>query len=185
MARPQKQGCDYFPVDVDIFNDDKFIAFEILLDQRWEKSLPEFTGEKPRLMGGFSVVFRILAEVYRNGYFYPFSEFSKGILSHKAKIPAEVLSFIVGTCLEVEIFDQSMYDKHQILTSEGIQKRYVTIKKRSATELIDDEHNLLPEEFTGVSREKTPHNPRSRGSLPANNPVKKRKEKKRKYICTH
>lgn len=52
MARPNKMGLDYFPFDVDFFNDEKIVAIS-----------GEF-GIK-----GEIVVIKLLCAIYRNGYF--------------------------------------------------------------------------------------------------------------------
>ena len=60
MARPNKMGLDYFPFDVDFFNDEKIVAIS-----------GEF-GIK-----GEIVVIKLLCAIYRNGYFILWNDLLK------------------------------------------------------------------------------------------------------------
>lgn len=60
MARPKKKGLEYFPLDVDIFEDDKL--FDVQNDYG---PLGEI------------IYIRLLCLVYRNGYYYQFESLDK------------------------------------------------------------------------------------------------------------
>ena len=111
MARPTKQGVDYFPLDVHLDNKFKFIEIKFGLE-------------------GFAVVIKILQEIYAQGYFCDWSDDEKLLFSDEHKIEFEKLDLITNECLVREIFNQELYENYRILTSKGIQERYQEIVKR-------------------------------------------------------
>lgn len=113
MARPSKQGLDYFPLDVDMDSN-----VEIL--------------ESKYGLAGFATLIKIWQYIYKNkGYYMVVSE-EHLLLLHKRTGLNNYKLFIalLSDCLEWEIFDSTMYKKYQILTSSGIQRRYMMALKR-------------------------------------------------------
>lgn len=114
MARPNKKGLDYFPLDIDFFEDEKIGAIS-----------GEF-GIK-----GEITAIKLLCAVYRNGYFAVWNEPLKiKLLKSLPGINAELLEQIVNRLVRWGFFDSSCFNSDKILTSEGIQKRYFQISKR-------------------------------------------------------
>ncbi len=132
MARPQKEGLDYFPLDVDIDQDDKIA----LIEARYG-------------IVGFGVVIRLFMKVYKRGYFYEWTEKEQLLFSRRVNVDIKVINEIIKDSLRWEIFDKNMYEKHRVLTSRGIQRRYLkaadrrqSVQIRSAFILLgDDEVN--------------------------------------------
>lgn len=125
MARPRKTGLDYFPLDVDFFDDEKIVAIS-----------GEF-GLKGEL-----VAVKLLCAVYRNGYFIEWSDMLKmKMLRSLPGVSVELLDQILNRLVRWDFFDRSLFDSVKILTSRGVQKRYFnSVKKR----LPDNEYpNLL------------------------------------------
>lgn len=124
MARPRKTGLDYFPLDVDFFDDEKIVAIS-----------GEF-GLKGEL-----VAVKLLCAVYRNGYFIEWSEMLKmKMLRSLPGISVELLDQIINRLVRWDFFDRSLFDSVRIITSRGIQKRYFnSVKKR----LPDNEYPYL------------------------------------------
>ena len=60
MARPIKEGIDYFTFDVDMDTDDKIYMIEA------EHGLE-----------GFAILVKLLMEIHRNGYYYPWNSSSQ------------------------------------------------------------------------------------------------------------
>lgn len=146
MARPRKKGLDYFPFDVDFFNDEKIVAIA-----------GEF-GVK-----GEIAAVKLLCAIYRNGYFIEWNEMLLMKLLHQLPgLSSELISQIVMRLVKWGFFDKDLFDSAGILTSRGIQKRYFdAIKKR--TSVNDDLPYILS--FRGenprlsvISAEKTPDN---------------------------
>lgn len=109
MARPIKKGLNYFPLDVDFFEDEKikFLAVECEA-------------------AGICALIKIFCSIYRNGYYIDWSEDHATMFSWdmRGMVAKDKVSDIVTTCLKRGIFSKEMYEKHHILTSRGIQDRY-------------------------------------------------------------
>lgn len=114
MARPNKQGLDYFPFDVDFFDDEKIEAIS-----------GEF-GIK-----GEITAIKLLCAIYRNGYFILWSDMLKmKLLKNLPGVSSELLDTILNRLVLWEFFDKSLFDSMGVLTSKGIQKRFFSIVKR-------------------------------------------------------
>jgi hypothetical protein len=114
MARPNKQGIDYFPFDVDFFNDEKIGAIS-----------GEF-GIKGEL-----ACIKLLCAIYRQGYFVLWSEMLKmKLIKELSGVSADLLDQIVSRLVRWGFFDKYLFEKSGILTSSGIQRRYFEITKR-------------------------------------------------------
>ena len=116
MARPIKNGIDYFPLDVDIFSDEKMVPISV-----------EF-GIK-----GEIIVIRLLCAIYRNSYFIEWSELMRyKFAKEMPSVSSELLESVVERLVKWECFNREMFETYHVLTSEGIQRRYFSaIRKRS------------------------------------------------------
>jgi len=113
MARPIKNGLDYFPFDVDFFTDEKI------------KLIGASHGST-----GLCVIVKILCRIYRNGYFTKWNpDEIANFAKYDALIPVKKLTEIIEEALKREFFNEGLYKKYSILTSRGIQKRYFTACK--------------------------------------------------------
>ena len=111
MARPLKDGVGYFPLDVDFLQDDKIRLLKA-----------EF-GAK-----GVSVWIALLCDVYRtNGYFKEWDNDSCLLMADAVGcgIVPEYIAQVVQGCLRRSIFDDGVFQMFGILTSAGIQRRYL------------------------------------------------------------
>ncbi len=111
MARPLKQGVDYFPLDVHLDDKFKFIQIKYGLE-------------------GFAIIIKLLQQIYSCGYWYQWGEDEQLIFKNENHVSCETLNGVMSEALKREIFSQEMLDKYQILTSSGIQKRYKEIVRR-------------------------------------------------------
>lgn len=129
MARPRKVGLDYFPLDVDVFEDDK------LFDVQTEYGTL-----------GEAVFLRLLCLVYKNGYYFKFDSIEKLAalvirsigsrwVDNKRQI-VEIISFIV----KCGLFSEKLFERN-ILTSKGVQTRFKLAAERRKSGII--EFNLL------------------------------------------
>jgi hypothetical protein len=159
MPRPYKKGLDYF--ELDCYLDDKFGMIEA-----------EF-GDK-----GFAIAVKLYQLIYRElGYYCEWSD--ELIPLHKSKMGLSsgigTIKEVVQACIRVGIFSQELFDKYHILTSRGIQERYLrAVAKRKGIE-VKKEYSLVKVTQNAVNDGRNPVND-------VNNPVndaKKRKEKKR------
>lgn len=111
MSRPQKEGIDYFPFDVGFFEDKKI---------RLIKS--EF-GAK-----GVLVVLQILCSIYEgNGYFTTCDDDDCFFMADAVGcgVDSEFIRQVVQGCLRRSIFDEGVSKVFGVLTSRGIQRRYL------------------------------------------------------------
>ncbi len=140
MSRPIKQGLSYFPVDVDIFEDEKI----------------QFVSAKYGALGE-AITLRLLCKIYRNGYFLRFSNddillFAKnsGYSCHLSTIKE-----IIDELVMRNFFDLDLFVKHNILTSKGIQRRYnrICVESKRKNHEIDDMFNLIKQEPLYVKKQ--------------------------------
>lgn len=139
MARPTKQGLDYFPLSVDFFDDDKIVCIE-----------GEFSHK------GVLIILRLLCEIYHNGYYAEWNErFRYKLLTRMRGVSADLLNAVVKSLVKWEFFDKDLFDSAQILTSRGIQERYFeATRKRTVKENLP--FLLVSAPKTPVSSAKTP-----------------------------
>lgn len=113
MARPEKDGLDYFPFDVDLFDDEKLIDLQ--------------TEYGPL---GEIILLRVLCLIYRNGYYYEFRNMDtlcalliRSVGSRwvrdKNTVAQVILLLAKSNLLDSELMHNG------VLTSAGIQRRYL------------------------------------------------------------
>ncbi len=129
MARPIKDGVDYFPMNTDFYNDDKVRLLRA-----------EF-GAK-----GMYILSFLLCEVYRtNGYFIKWDKNKCFLVSDGAGCgcsPEYISEFISG-CLRCSFFDERVFNVFGVLTSAGIQRRYIRMFNSRDEIRIYEEYWLL------------------------------------------
>jgi hypothetical protein len=173
VARPQKDGLDYFPLDVDMDQDDKVALIEA-----------------QHGIVGFAVVIKLLMKIYKNGYFYEWTEKEQLLFSKRINVDINGVNVIINDCIKWGLFDGNMLESYKILTSKGVQKRFLeAASRRQKAEiskkylLLDDEQvnvykNLIIVDINGNSKEVNDNiNPQSKVK---ESKVKESKEEKRK-----
>lgn len=108
LARPQKAGLEYFPLDVDMANDERV----------------EFLEAKYGVEG-FGTLIHLLSAIYRNGYYLPWGEIQIYTTAKRINLPVTHLTNIVNLCINIGLFDVYLWETYGILTSHGIQARYI------------------------------------------------------------
>lgn len=133
MARPQKEGIDYFPFDIDFFSDPKI------------KILKARYG-----VDGIAIYVYLLCEIYRSGYYIQFNDDSQYIISDDLKMSPDKVMQVLKFLLERSLFDNKLFQSDAVLTSTGIQKRFqLAVKERAKKNPIQIEGFwILPEEKT-------------------------------------
>lgn len=115
MARPLKRGLDYFPLNVDFFDSEEIFCLGAELGSKAE-----------------FVALRVLAAIYRNGYFLEWNSMTKSTISRKMELPAEFLDRVVARLVDLGFFDRAIFESDSVLTSIRIQEVYFeAIKRRS------------------------------------------------------
>ena len=133
MARPQKVGVEYFPLDVDIDQDDKVAIIEA---QHGIK--------------GFGIVIKLLMHIYKNGYYYEWTEKEQLLFSKRVNVDINEVNVIINDCIKWGLFDERLFKSFKILTSRGIQKRYFEIVKRRQRVEVIKEYLLLDSDDINV-----------------------------------
>ncbi|ODB56943.1 hypothetical protein A7311_01050 [Paenibacillus polymyxa] len=116
MARPRKEGMDYFPHDTDAVNDTKIEALRMLYGN-----------------DGYAFYFILLELIYKQPNFeLDVSDAeTMQILAKKVEVTQEEFGKMLATAIKRECFDPVAYQERQVLTSEGIKKRSkVVVEKR-------------------------------------------------------
>lgn len=114
MARPKKEGLDYFPLDVDIFEDEKIEAIS-----------GEF-GIKGEL-----IVIKLLCAVYKNGYFVVWNDLTKmKLLKRVPGSSKEMLDQVVNRLVKWGFFHEDLFNSVEVLTSKNIQETFFEATKR-------------------------------------------------------
>lgn len=140
MAGRPKQGIDYAGWSVNIFDGDTKI--DKLLDaQGWV---------------GFSIYFYLCQMAYKfDGYFYRWSYDDSATTARRMSggVGSKTVENTVGLCLQIGLFDKPLFDRHGILTSKGIQRRYLAaIQGRRVKSVIADYWLLKDEESGGLEK---------------------------------
>ena len=118
-----KSGIDYFPLDV-------------TLNAKFELIEAEFG------LTGFGVVVHLLQEIYgKAGYYIEWTEEVALLFARKVGLGGSVVSEIIEASIRRGMFDKEKYDKYHVLTSKGIQERYVEPVSRRKTLEVD--YNIL------------------------------------------
>lgn len=124
MARPNKEGLEYFPLDT------KFDEEILLIDAKFGCE-------------GIGILIKIWQIIYDNGYYIKWTE--RELLLYKNRINADInlVNEIVNECIKWGIFDNNLFKKHNILTSRGIQKRFLEATKRRKEVQIENTFCLI------------------------------------------
>jgi len=141
MARPLKQGIDYFPFDVGFFNDVKV------------RKISRACGASST-----SILICLLCNIYKdNGYYIVWDEDLPFVIADTVGVSEGSVKEVLLKALQVGFFDKDIYEKYKILTSHGIQKRFKSaVYKRGETEfmveyLVSDIKNVILDIQNGVS----------------------------------
>ena len=129
MGRRVKKGLDYFPLDVDFFQDIKI------------RKLIRCQGGK-----ALTVYIALLCNIYKEeGYYIRWDNDLPFIISEQTGYEDGYVHEVLRNCVALGLFDKALFESEKIYTSRSIQERYREIcgssKRRSGIE----EYCLLPE----------------------------------------
>jgi uncharacterized protein with FMN-binding domain len=132
LARPTKTGLEYFPLDVNF-----------LYDIKVRKII------KPLGPEAIGVLVYLLAEIYKdNGYYISWNDDICFLMSDLTGIDEELIKDVVSKALEVDFFNQDKYKKYNILTSKGIQNRYISATEKRKNTNINDDYIIKNEQIS-------------------------------------
>ena len=124
MGRPVKKGLDYFPLDVRMDDNIKLIEAEYGLL-------------------GFAVIIKLYQKIYDNGFYCDWTYEVALLFAREIGAGGNFVSEIIQASIRRGIFDKKMFNKYHILTSKGIQKRYLTVCKRRKCFEVDNQYLLI------------------------------------------
>lgn len=162
MARPLKSGLDYFPLDVNFDDQVELIEAEFGLE-------------------GFAILIKLWQKIYANGYFIQWDEDTALLFSKKNNAEKNLVSSVINSCLLRNIFSKSIYETYGILTSNGIQKRYITACCSAKRKCIAMEERflLVNDRYKELITELIPYIPEETRINPEVSTQRKGKEKKK------
>lgn len=132
-GRPTKQGIDYFPMDVGFFSDVKI------------RKISRACGSQST-----SILICLLCNIYKDeGYYILWDEDLPFVIADTVGVSEGAVKEVLIKALQVGFFDNMLYEKYKILTSSGIQKRFLlaTYQRKETTiipeYLIDCTNNSI------------------------------------------
>jgi hypothetical protein len=127
MARPHKEGLNYFPFDVDFFEDDKLQLINA-----------EFGGR------GVLIAIKLLCKIYKEkGYYYQWGDDQCLLFSAGAAIVPGIVNEVVTGLVRRSFFDKRVFDSFGVLTSIGIQRRYFEASLRREKITVFSEYLVI------------------------------------------
>lgn len=126
MGRKIKRGLDYYPVDVDIASDIKM-----------RKLLKRCGGQ------AYTVYAFLLCLIYKNGYYIELDEDLPFILSEQTGYSEEYIGQVIDSCLDIDLFNKTLYASDKVITSRAIQERYSLIRRLTNVKNPIDEFSLI------------------------------------------
>jgi hypothetical protein len=138
MARPGKVGLDYFPLDTAFFQD---IKIRKLIKYQGCQAIPVYT--------------LLLCYIYQNGYYLMWDEELPFIISDTTGYEEGYVREVIICSRKVGLFSDDLFEKHKVLTSKGIQERYMIICRQAKRKFVIDEFSIVSSEETRVNSEET------------------------------
>lgn len=127
MARPTAKGVEYFPLNVNFINDLK--VRKLLLSCGAE---------------AVAVLIYLLSTIYKDeGYYVEIHEDEIDLIALDVNVTPEFVLEVINKACEVRFFDVNLYNNFNILTSKGIQERYLKITERRKNSVVITQFNLI------------------------------------------
>lgn len=134
MGRSKKIGLDYFPLDIDAFQDIKI------------RKLIKYQSGK-----AFTVYALLLCIIYKDGYYTKWDNELPFIISEQTGFEEAYISEVIKSCLALGLFSKELFDAEGVLTSKGIQERYSYICRQIKRKCDFYEYSLISSEKNGIS----------------------------------
>lgn len=137
-GRPPKESLDYSSWDVSILDNDEKI--DMLIDSQG--------------IGAFTVYFYLCQKAFgTKGYYLEWNYSRCATIARKLGkgACAEFVKNVVDKCFQCCLFDKELFELHGILTSKGIQRRFLIVAKdRTAPKINEDFWLLDDKESAGL-----------------------------------
>lgn len=141
MGRNKKNGLDYFPFDIDLFQD---IRIRKLIKYQSGKAV--------------TVYALLLCIIYKDGYYMKWDKELPFIISEQTGFEEAYILEVINSCLKLGLFSNELYTSDGILTSRGIQERYKKICDLCRRNSEISEFSLISSEEKPIYSEEKPVN---------------------------
>lgn len=135
-GRPHKDGLDYFELDCHLDTKTRLIQVEFGLS-------------------GFAIIVLLYQKIYgEQGYYTEWNEDELLLFMSDNGIACERKNFInevVSACIRRDIFSKDIFEKYGVLTSHGIQKRYLRAVAKRENKNLKKEYLLLGDGKNSIS----------------------------------
>jgi hypothetical protein len=139
MGRPLKQGLDYFPLDTAM--DDNFELIEAKYG-----------------LAGFSIIIKLYQKIYREkGYYYEWTERNQLLFCSRINTDINIVNDIINYAVELGLFDADLYQQYKVISSHGIQKRYIEATKKRKELNLFQEILLVNDGINSIDDDKNTH----------------------------
>ncbi len=134
MARPLENGIDYFPLNVDFFDDKENI----------KPIISQFGAD------GIALLMYLYCDIYKNGFYSNINDDFLHVASMDLRMNYNKIGQMLNNFLARSLFDKTLYQTVKVLTAPGIQRRYQLaikerVRKRKAPVIVDKKYWLIPE----------------------------------------
>lgn len=127
MARPLKNGLDYYPLNVDFFSD---IKVRRLLKAGGSQSI--------------SILIALLGNIYRDeGYYMRWDNDMPFLIADLVGVTEGAVMETVNKAVLIGFFHAGLFERYKILTSKGIQARYLEAVSRRRQAFLIKNYLLL------------------------------------------
>lgn len=125
MARPQKKGLEYFPLDCHMNDEANLIVASYGME-------------------GYGVLIQMFQFIYgSNGYYIDWNVKEQRLFSHRVGVKVELVNEIIKECTEWGIFNKEKLEEYSILTSRRIQDHYATATYKRAGVMMEERYLLI------------------------------------------
>ena len=136
MGRKRKVGLDYFPFDIDFFQD---IKIRKLIRRQGGKAI--------------AIYACLLCNIYKCGYYMRWDNELPFIISESTGCDEVYISEVLKDCVALGLLDKRMFETERVLTSYGIQERYQRICADCKRKCVIEEYNVISSEEMRISSE--------------------------------
>lgn len=154
MGRNRKVGLDYFPFDIDFFQDLKI------------RKLIKYQGGK-----AVTVYALLLCNIYKEGYYMRWDEELPFIVSEQTGYEEAYIREVIKCCLIIGLFSKELFESDKVLTSKGIQERYKEICSLSRRVINFSNYSLISSEENSISSKEKPISSEEKGITSEETPI--------------
>lgn len=126
MARTVKHGLEYFPFDIDFFQDLRI------------RKLIKYQGGK-----AVTVYALLLCLIYKGGYYIRWDDELPFVISEQTGYDEAYIQEVINCCVNIGLFSKELFKSEGVMTSRGIQIRYTNINKLCKRTATVCEYNLM------------------------------------------